>query len=184
MAVANVDGELSPLASAKISVADRGFLYGDSLYEVVFCRQGVPMFWQDHFVRMRSSAAQLNMVISQSDDELRREISRTLDYLNQKDGEIYVRWVITRGAGPISLNFPISLNQEERTSFVIIAKKWYDKMDDDGKTLKVTQTLRNSVAALNPDIKSGNYLNNIMALDEARKDGFDDCLMLTGEHLL
>ena len=57
-------------------------------------------------------------------------------------------------------------------------------MDDDGKTLKVTQVLRNSAEALNPDIKSGNYLNNILALDEARKDGFDDCLMLTSQHLL
>jgi len=180
MAVANVNGKLSQLENATIGVDDRGFLYGDSLYEVVFFRQGIPIFWQEHFARMNRTAASMGMKISQSDDELRTEINRTLDYLGQKGGEIYVRWVITRGAGPITLNF----QENEKTTFVIIAKKWVDKMDDDGKRVKVTNIRRNPTASLNPNMKSGNYLNNILAMKEANDEGYDDCLMLTTENLV
>jgi len=74
MAVANVNGKLSKLTDAVIGVNDRGFLYGDSLYEVIFIRNGIPLFWQDHFARMYRSAEQLKMPISQSDIEIRREI--------------------------------------------------------------------------------------------------------------
>ena len=118
MAVANVNGKISSLENAVIGISDRGFLYGDSLYEVMFVRNGIPIFWQDKFARMHRSANQMKMKISQTDDELIQEIKSTLDYLGPVDGQIYVRWIITRGAGPITLN----TQPNEKTSFVIIGK--------------------------------------------------------------
>ena len=57
-------------------------------------------------------------------------------------------------------------------------------MDDDGKRVKVTTVRRNPTVALSPNIKSGNYMNNILAMKEANDDGYDDCLMLTTENNL
>lgn len=56
-----------------------GFLYGDSLYEVIFVRDNVPLFWQDHFARMHRSAFKMKMTISQTDIEIRKEILKTID---------------------------------------------------------------------------------------------------------
>jgi len=177
MAVANVNGEISKLEDAKIGVDDRGFLYGDSLYEVVFFRQSVPMFWQEHFSRMHSSAEKLGMKISQSDSEIRNQIKQTINFMNDEDknGEIYCRWIITRGGGQIHLKKSVS----EKTSLVIIAKPWRDAKADSGIRVKVTSIRRNPSECTNPAIKSGNYLNNVLAIHEANDCGFDDCLMLT-----
>ena len=56
------------------------------------------MFWQEHFERMHSSAAKLGMKISQSDDELKTQMKQTINFMNEEDknGQIYCRWVITR----------------------------------------------------------------------------------------
>ena len=95
MAVANVNGHLSPLADAKISVSDRGFLYGDSIYEVVIVENGVAMFFEDHLERMKKSAAKIELEITQTDEEIKSEISKTLKFLiettKNECKEIYVR---------------------------------------------------------------------------------------------
>ena len=95
MAVANVNGLLSPLEDAKIPVSDRGFLYGDSIYEVVIVENGVPMFLEDHFERMKKSAAKIELKITQTDKEIKGEISKTLKFLigttKNECKEIYVK---------------------------------------------------------------------------------------------
>ena len=95
MAVANVNGLLSPLEDAKIPISDRGFLYGDSIYEVVIVENGVPMFLEDHFERMKKSAAKIELKITQTNKEIKGEISKTLKFLiettKNECKEIYVR---------------------------------------------------------------------------------------------
>ena len=66
----NVDGLITPMADAVIPVMDRGFLYGDSVYEVFRTYKGVPVFMDDHFERLENSAALISMTISQSREEL------------------------------------------------------------------------------------------------------------------
>jgi branched-chain amino acid aminotransferase len=176
--MANVNGQITPLDEARIPVLDRGFLYGDSVYEVFRTYSGVPLFCHEHFDRMENSARLVHMKISQSRAELLEEMRRTAAAAGVPHGEdIYVRWHVTRGAGALDLVPPRDL----KTSFVIIVKEvppWNPKFYSHGMRLAVTRTRRNPVEALSPDIKSGNYLNNILGVAEAIELDADDCLML------
>jgi branched-chain amino acid aminotransferase len=176
--MANVNGEITPLEDARISVLDRGFLYGDSVYEVFRTYDGVPMFCHEHFDRMENSARLIHMTISQSRDEILDEMRRTARAAAVPPGQdVYVRWHVTRGTGALDL-VPA---KDLKSSFVIILKevpKWNPEFYSRGMKLAVTTIRRNPVEALSPDIKSGNYLNNILGVAEAVELGADDCLML------
>ncbi|MEX2307703.1 MAG: aminotransferase class IV [Pirellulales bacterium] len=176
--MANVNGQITPLEDARISVLDRGFLYGDSVYEVFRTYSGVPMFCHEHFDRMENSARLVHMTISQSRAELLDQMRRTAAATRVPAGEdIYVRWHVTRGTGALDL-VPA---RDLKTSYVIIVKevpRWNPEFYSHGMRLAVTPTRRNPVEALSPDIKSGNYLNNILGVAEAVELGGDDCLML------
>jgi branched-chain amino acid aminotransferase len=176
--MANVNGHITPLEEARISVLDRGFLYGDSVYEVFRTYSGVPMFCHEHFDRMENSARLIHMIISQSRDEMLEEMRRTARAAEVPPGQdVYVRWHVTRGTGALDL-VPA---RDLRSSFVIILKevpKWNPEFYSHGMKLAVTRVRRNPTEALSPDIKSGNYLNNILGVAEAIELGADDCLML------
>jgi branched-chain amino acid aminotransferase len=176
--MANVNGEITPLEEARISVLDRGFLYGDSVYEVFRTYSGVPMFCHEHFDRMENSARLIHMTISQSREEMLEEMRRTARAAEVPPGQdVYIRWHVTRGTGALDL-VPA---KDLKSSFVIILKevpKWNPEFYSHGMRLAVTRVRRNPVEALSPDIKSGNYLNNILGVAEAVELGADDCLML------
>ena len=113
----NVDGAITLMADATIPVMDRGFLYGDSVYEVFRTYKGIPVFMADHFERLENSAALIRMTISQSREELIQEIRRTIQATGAKSKQdIYVRYQITRGAGPVDL-YP---DPDLETRYVII----------------------------------------------------------------
>jgi branched-chain amino acid aminotransferase len=176
--MANVNGLVSSLEDARISILDRGFLYGDSVYEVFRTYSGVPLFCHEHFERMENSARLIAMTISQSRETMLDQMRQTAAAANVPPSEdIYVRWHVTRGAGPLDLVPAADL----ASSFVIIVKevpKWNPEFYSRGMKLAVTRVRRNPIEALSPDIKSGNYLNNILGVSEAVRLGADDCLML------
>jgi branched-chain amino acid aminotransferase len=182
--MANVNGEITPLEEARISILDRGFLYGDSVYEVFRTYDGIPLFCHEHFDRMDNSARLIAMKISQSREEMLDEIRRTAAAANVPKGQdVYVRWHVTRGTGALDLVPAADL----KSTFVIILKevpKWKPEFYSRGMTLAVTQVRRNPVEALSPDIKSGNYLNNILGVAEAVGIGADDCLMLNPDGIV
>jgi len=182
--MANVNGEITPLEDARISILDRGFLYGDSVYEVFRTYDGVPLFCHEHFDRMDNSARLIHMKISQSREKMLEEIRRTAAAANVPKGtDIYVRWHVTRGTGALDL-VP---SRDLVSTYVIILKevpKWKPEFYSNGMRLAVTCVRRNPVEALSPDIKSGNYLNNILGVAEAVELGADDCLMLNPAGLL
>ena len=91
--VANVNGTLSLLEDAKIPVTDRGFLYGDSLYEVIIIENGFPIFLNEHLERTHKSAEKMRMKLSISDEELTEEIRRTVEFYGEKPKRVYCRWV-------------------------------------------------------------------------------------------
>jgi branched-chain amino acid aminotransferase len=179
---ANIDGVVTPLDDARIPVLDRGFLYGDSVYEVFRTYDGVPLFWREHFERMENSARLIHMPITQTREELMAEIRRAVAEAGGGDtadgsGEVYVRWHISRGVGPVDL-YP---DPKLKTSYMILVKPvpvWKKEHREVGMKLAVTTVRRNADNALSPNIKSGNYLNNILGLAEAVELGADDCLML------
>ncbi|MCY3768217.1 MAG: aminotransferase class IV [Gammaproteobacteria bacterium] len=173
-----VNGVVTDLADARIPVLDRGFLYGDSVYEVFRTYCGIPFLFDEHFDRLLNSAKLAGMIIPYSREDIYAATHQAAMAAHADAGEdIYVRYQITRGVGPIDLNPEAS----QGSTLIVIVKAVPGRNPehyDPGITLAVPELRRNSINSLNPNIKSGNYLNNIIALAEARKSGADDCLML------
>jgi branched-chain amino acid aminotransferase len=172
--MANVNGQITPLEEARISILDRGFLYGDSVYEVVRTYGGKVFALAHHLDRMERSAARIALALPPR-AHLEAEIARTL--AAAQNAESYVRIVVTRGEG----RFGLAPNLSDEHRVVIIVRPFdppgpevYEK----GLRLAVAQVRRNPPQALDPRAKTGNYLNSILALREAHLAGCDDALML------
>jgi len=177
--MSNVDGRITPTGEACVPVLDRGFLYGDSIYEVFRTYSGVPLFYQEHWERLENSAQLIHMHISQSREEITQQIRRTVQATSAGElaKEIYVRYVITRGEGPVDL-YP---NPDLQTRYVIIVNavpEWSPEFYSVGMKAAIPAVRRNPTDALDPNIKGGNYLNNVIAITQARKLGADESIIL------
>jgi branched-chain amino acid aminotransferase len=181
----NVDGTITRTADARVPVLDRGFLYGDSIYEVFRTYGGVPLFYDEHWQRLESSAALIRMRIGLTKLELTEAIRATIAATGapQLGADAYVRYTVTRGEGPIDL-FP---SPEIKTRYVIIVRpvpQWSPELYSRGVRVAVAATRRNPSNALDPNIKGGNYLNNVLGVMDARALGADDCVMLNDAGLV
>ena len=179
---ANVNGVITPLGEARIPVADRGFLFGDSIYEVFRTYSGVGLLYRDHWKRLENSARLIHMDIPYTSAELFEEIRRTIvsSGAAETGEDVYVRFTITRGDGPLEL-FPAPELQVRFVIMVTDVPLWDSKFYSEGVTLAIPRVRRNPSNALNPNIKGGNYLNNVLGVIEARALDADDCLLLN-EH--
>lgn len=176
----NVDGVIAPTEDARVPVLDRGFLYGDSVYEVFRTYDGVPLFYDEHWARLQNSAALIRMQLGITKAELTSAIAATVAATGATESrtDVSVRYTVTRGDGPIDL----SPSADLRTRYVIIVRSvpsWSAELYSRGVRLAVAATLRNPSRSLDPNIKGGNYMNNVLALMDAREVGADDCLMLS-----
>ncbi|MEA3291177.1 MAG: aminotransferase class IV [Pseudomonadota bacterium] len=182
--VASVDGEIMPLDAPALPLTDRGFLYGDSVYEVFRTYSGVPFMLEEHLDRMAHSAELMGMRISQSREEVVDRLRKAVRASGARQGDdVYVRFHVTRGGGAVDLYPEPGLT----TRLVIMVKDlpaWNPVHYETGMKVAVTDLRRNPVNALDPNIKGGNYLNNIMGLTEAREAGADDSVMLNEQGLL
>ena len=183
--MANVDGAVAPIGEARIPVMDRGFLYGDSIYEVFRTYGGIPLFYDEHWERLENSARLIHLRLQLTREEMMREIRRAFRASGASEAgqDVYVRYCITRGEGPVDL-FP---DPKLATRYVIIVKEllpWREDFYSRGVRLAVSLTRRNPINALNPNIKGGNYLNNVLGVMEARELGADDCVMLNDAGLV
>jgi branched-chain amino acid aminotransferase len=184
----NLNGRIIPLAEANVSVFDRSFLYGDSLYEVVRTYEGKPFRLREHLERMEKSAVLCSMKFSQGIDEYHREILRSIDAYRAQPGraseDVYVRIVVSRGSGKIGFGLG---NLETPTLYAIIVEPismFPNKPFSQGTKLQISSRIRNSPKALDPAMKSGNYLNSLLAYLTAAEAGFDDALMVDHQGFL
>jgi branched-chain amino acid aminotransferase len=180
-----VDGAVTPTEDARVPVLDRGFLYGDSIYEVFRTYDGVPLFYDEHWARFRNSAALIHLEIGMSKDDMLQRIETTVAATGAVEAraDVYVRYMLTRGVGDIDLVPRESLSP----SCVVVVKavpKWNPEHYSRGLVLAIPETRRNAGSALDPNIKGGNYLNNVIALLEALRLDADDCLMLSDAGLV
>ncbi len=183
--MANVDGAISRTADAHIPVMDRGFLYGDSIYEVFRTYDGVPLFYDEHWARFENSAALIHMQLGLTKEQMEQEIRQTVLMTNAAEfrRDVYVRFVMTRGEGPIDL-FPIPALETRYVILITELHDWRPEFYSQGVRLAIPEVLRNSTNALDPNIKGGNYLNNILGVMQARALGADDCVMLNAAGLV
>ncbi len=177
---ANTNGRLHPANEPSISPLNRGFLYGDAVYEVWRTYDGILFGWDAHWERLRRSAAALFFNLTVSPETILPEIRRTAAAFREKNArvsELYVRLQITRGSGAIGLDPALA----DETSYVLLVqenKLYSTEKFAAGLKLSIAKTLRrNPQDALNPAWKTGNYLNNILCLHEARARGSDEVII-------
>ena len=176
--VVSVDGQLLDPESATVSVFDHGFLFGDSVYEVVRTRDGIPFLVDPHLARLRRSAAELYMDIPFTDDELRRDVHRVIDAAGNE--ESYCRIIVTRGVGELELH-PGSCKRPTRILITLPLTLPPERFYTEGIRLAIVGRRRTHPRSLNPAAKTGNYLNNVLAIIEARRRDADDAVMLNNE---
>lgn len=170
-----LNGEIVPRSKALVSVFDHGFLYGDGIYETLRSYNGVVYKVDEHIERLFRSASMLDLKIPKNRESVKKAVYGTLKANNQN--EAVIRMTISRGAGPVGLDPGLC----PKPTFVIMTKDfkgyprtYYMK----GVNIALVKTRRNFKGALNPQIKSLNFLNNILAKIEANKKGAYEALML------
>jgi len=178
---ANTNGRLHPASEPSLPPLNRGYLYGDAIYEVWRTYGGVLFAWEEHWRRLRVSAAALHLDLPFEPGRILGEIARTAAAHRQAGGyagELYVRLQISRGGGPIGLDIALA----DTPDFVLLVQPCPELSAEkarDGLRLSLARDLRrNSADTLNPAWKTGNYLNNLLCLREARARGADEVVIL------
>lgn len=173
--VININGEFAEEGDAKISVLDHGFLFGDSVYEVVRTVDGKLFAADRHLKRLHGSANAIGMPLQQSDDWF-YDFWRAL-HLKRTSGESYLRVIVTRGVGKLDLH-PETCEKQTVIGIGKALTKWPDDHYAHGCKVILAKVRRNPKQSTDPAIKSGNYLNNVLAIIEARKQEAAEAIML------
>jgi branched-chain amino acid aminotransferase len=170
-----------PASEARIPILDHGFLFGDSVYDVVRTANGRPFMLREHMDRLRRSAGMIYFELPWDDAEVERRMRELREELGTD--ECYYRIVATRGPGPISL---LPDGCDEPGLYVIGREliRYPERLYREGCRVAVVHRLRNDPRALDPKAKTGNYLNNMLGLVEAKRQGADDALFLNAENKL
>src|SRR3974377_743992 len=173
-----IDGKLMEKEDAKVSVFDHGLLYGDGIFEGIRAYNGRVFKLKEHIDRLFYSAKAILLTIPMSHAEVMAAGGETCRRNKVRDG--YIRLVVTRGVGTLGLN----PNRCKAPSVIVIAGKiqlYPEDLYDKGMEILTRPTVRNLHSALNPAIKSLNYLNNILAKIEANNAGCEEAIMLNAE---
>jgi branched-chain amino acid aminotransferase len=173
-----VDGKFLDEKNAKISVFDHGLLYGDGVFEGIRAYNGRVFKLREHIDRLFYSAKAILLTLPLSHEEIMRSVLETCRRNGIRDG--YIRLVVTRGVGGLGLN----PNRCKMPSVIVIADKiqlYPVEMYERGLDIITVPTVRNLHSAVNPAIKSLNYLNNILAKIEANNAGCEEAIMLNAE---
>ena len=174
-----LNGKLVDKKDAKVSVFDHGFLYGDGVFEGIRAYNCLVFKLKEHIDRLYESAHTIMLDIPLTKKEMMDAVIKTLKANRLKDA--YIRIVVSRGEGDLGLD-PRKCKGNE--TVVIITDKitlYPKKLYEEGMEIITVPTIRNLPEALNPQIKSLNYLNNILAKIEAINCGYEEALMM--DHL-
>jgi branched-chain amino acid aminotransferase len=173
-----INGKYRDEADAAISVFDHGLLYGDGIFEGIRAYNGRIFRLKEHIDRLFYSAKAILLNLPMSHAALMAAVVDTCRQNDVRDG--YIRLVVTRGIGTLGLN----PNRCKDPSVIIIAGKiqlYPPELYQKGMDIITVPTVRNLHSALNPAIKSLNYLNNILAKIEANNAGCEEAIMLNAE---
>ena len=170
-----INGKLYDKADAKISVYDHGLLYGDGVFEGIRIYDGKIFRLKEHVERLFESAKAIKLEIPMTREQMTKAIQDTVNVNNKKNG--YIRPVVTRGAGTLGLD-PRKTSDPQVIIIVDDISLYPPELYESGMEIATVATIRNHPAALNPRIKSLNYLNNILAKIEGIQQGCLESLML------
>ena len=169
------NGKFVPKNEARTSIYDHGFLYGDGVFEGIRAYNGRVFRLDEHLDRMYDSAKAIDLTVPISKEEMKKAIIETLKKNRLKDA--YIRPIVTRGDGDLGLD----PRKCPKPNIFIITQEWgamYGDLYEKGLTAVTVGIRRNAPEALPPNIKSLNYLNNILAKIEANVKGGDEAIMM------
>ncbi|MAI19986.1 MAG: branched-chain-amino-acid transaminase [Kiritimatiellaceae bacterium] len=170
-----ISGKWVDEEDAVISVFDHGLLYGDGVFEGIRIYNSRVFLLEEHIDRLYDSAKAIALEIPMAKSEMMEAVAETCRANGLAEG--YIRLVVTRGKGSLGLN-PYLCSEPE---VIIIAAKiqlYPRELYENGLKIVTVGTVRNHPEAINPRIKSLNYLNNVLAKIEAINAGCMECLML------
>ena len=173
-----VDGNFFAEGEAKISVFDHGLLYGDGIFEGIRFYNGRVFRLDEHLDRLWDSARSICLEVPMSQRAMTEAVLETIRQNDLRDG--YIRLIVTRGVGNLGLN----PEQCKKPSVIIITAQialYSEAVYKNGLCVVTCATRRTNPSALNPAVKSLNYLNNVMARIEANQANADEALMLNDE---
>jgi branched-chain amino acid aminotransferase len=176
-----IDGELVSPDHAKVSVLDRGFLYGDSVFETVGTYGGKPYALMPHLERLRQSAERVFISLPLGLDALAKEVMTAI--ASSGNRESYVRIMVTRGVGPLGLD-PEHAADPLRVIIVSELKKPPEASYENGISAITHVTRRTAEATPAEGAKIGNYLVNLIATREARRAGAEEALLVDARGLV
>ena len=171
-----INGKFVEKRDAKISVFDHGFLYGDGAFEGIRSYKGLVFKLNEHIDRLYETAHTLLIEVPVRKPKIVKAIIDTLKANHLKDA--YIRVVVTRGEGDLGLD---PRKCKGNANVIIITDKitlYPEELYKKGMEIITVPTVRNVPEALNPQLKSLNYLNNILAKIEANNSGFNEAIML------
>jgi len=170
-----IDGKYFDEKNAKVSVFDHGLLYGDGVFEGIRAYNGRVFKLKEHVDRLYYSAKAILLKIPMSRQAITKAVLDTCRRNKIRNG--YIRLVVTRGVGTLGLD----PDRCKKGSVIVIAGKiqlYPRELYENGMPLVTVPTTRNFANAINPAIKSLNYLNNILAKIEAKIGGCEEAIML------
>ena len=170
-----IGGKLFDKADAKISVYDHGLLYGDGIFEGIRSYSGRVFRLEAHVDRLYDSARAIQLVIPMAKAEMARAVLDTLKANGLSDA--YIRLIVTRGAGSLGLD-PRKTTDPQIIIITDSISLYPPELYEAGLKIVPAGTMRNHPSALNPRIKSLNYLNSILAKIEGTNAGCLEALML------
>ena len=174
MAAIYLNGKIVDKADAKVSVFDHGFLYGDGVFEGIRVYSGRVFKHREHIDRLYESARALLLDIPMTHEQMIAAVEQTVKANGKPDG--YIRLIVSRGAGTLGLD---PRKCEPQIIIIVDDIALYPaELYDTGLEIITASTIRNHPNALNPRIKSLNYLNNILAKIEAIRAGCLEAIML------
>jgi branched-chain amino acid aminotransferase len=177
-----LDGEYVPMSEAKIPVLDHGLLYGDGIFEGIRAYNGRVFKLTEHLKRFFSAAKAIRLTLPLTFEELEDVILTSCRKNNIIDG--YIRLVCTRGADGLGL-YPKPNSHPPRLFCIAGQVALYpEQAYRDGLKVITSSYRRNKATIVDPQIKSLNYLNNILASIEAHRYGADEALMLNEEGII
>ncbi len=170
-----IDGKIVDTAEARVPVLDRGFLYGDSVFEVYRTYGGVPFAEKEHLERLSRSADRLMIRMPVPIDALSSEVRATLAAAGE--GEWYIRVVITRGTGPLTYD-PTTATSPLRVIIVAPITPYPRELYEHGAAVVLLSASRPTDDARAAGAKASNYLANLLAVHEAKQKGAQEAIVL------
>jgi len=171
-----LNGKLVARKDAKVSVFDHGLLYGDGAFEGIRSYNGLVFKLKEHIDRLYETAHTLLIKVPLTKKQMIKAVVDTLKANSLKDA--YIRVIVTRGEGDLGLDPKKCLG---KAAVIIITDKitlYPKQLYNNGMEIITVPTVRNYPEALNPRLKSLNYLNNILAKIEASNSGYCEAIML------